>query len=119
MSHATDSYDDDHNSELVYLTSWVNNRRNYDNISYQVQNPVNCMFTDPLISNDFMLLFMIMLSKIIINLDIIKQCIKKLKLHKNYGKYGFKSDHIINGSNKLFILLSMMFNAMLTQGFNP
>ena len=29
------------------------------------------------------------------------------------------SDHLINGSNKLFIMLSIMFNAMLTHGFNP
>ena len=44
---------------------------------------------------------------------------KKLKPHKDDGNYGFKSDHLINGSNKLFIMLSIMFNAMLTHGFNP
>ena len=33
---------------------------------------------------------------------------------KDDGNYGFKSDHIINGSNKPFIMLSIMFNAMLT-----
>ena len=33
--------------------------------------------------------------------------------------YGFKSDHVINGTNKLFTVLSIMFNVMLTQGFNP
>ena len=41
------------------------------------------------------------------------------KPHKDDGNYGFKSDHIINISNKLFIMLSTMFNAMLTHGFNP
>ena len=50
-----------------------------------------------------------------VNFDIIQRCIKKLKPHKDNGNYGFKSDHLINGSNKLFI----MFNAMLTHGFNP
>ena len=53
------------------------------------------------------------------NFDIIQRCIKKLKPHKDDGNYGFKSDHLINGSNKLFIMLSIMFNAMLTHGFNP
>ena len=73
-----------------------------------------------LILKGVMLLCMIMLSLIIrVNFDIIQRCIKKLKPHKDDGNYGFKSDHLINGSNKLFILLSIMFNAMLTHGFNP
>ena len=55
----------------------------------------------------------------IINFDIIKRCIKKIKPHRDDGNHGFKSDHIINGSNKLLLLLSIMFNAMLTHGFNP
>ena len=50
-----------------------------------------------------------------VNFDIIQRCIKKLKPHKD----GFNFDHVINGSNKLFIMLSIMFNAMLTHGFNP
>ena len=54
-----------------------------------------------------------------VNFDIIQRCIKKLKPHKYDGNYGFKSDHLINGSNKLFIMLSIMLNAMLTHGFNP
>ena len=41
-----------------------------------------------------------------------------LKPHDD-GNHDFKSDHIINGSNKLLLLLSIMFNAMLTYGFNP
>ena len=60
-----------------------------------------------------------MLSQIRELTDIIKQYIKKLKPHKDDGNHGFKSDHIINGSNKLLLLLSIMFNAMLTHGFNP
>ena len=54
-----------------------------------------------------------------INFDIIKRCIKKLKPHKDDGNHEFKSDHIINGSNKLLLLLSVMFKAMLTHGFYP
>ena len=48
----------------------------------------------------------------IINFDIIKRCIKKLKPHKDNGYHGYKddrnhgyrSDHIINGLNKLLLL---------------
>ena len=54
-----------------------------------------------------------------ITFDIIKQYTKKLKPHKDDGNHGFKCDHIINGSNNLLLLLSIMFNAMLTHGFNP
>ena len=57
-----------------------------------------------LILNDFMRLFMIMLSLILF----------KVEPHKDDRNYGFKSDHIINGSNKQFI----MFNAMLTHGLD-
>ena len=51
-----------------------------------------------------------------INYDIIKRCIKKLKPHKDDRNYGFKSYHFIIGWNKLFIVLAMLFNAMLTHG---
>ena len=51
--------------------------------------------------------------------DIVRFCVGKLKPHKDDGKYGFKCDNLINGTNKLFAVLSIMFNAMLTHGFNP
>ena len=51
--------------------------------------------------------------------DIVRFCVGKFKPHKNDGKYGFKSDHLNNGTNKLFTVLSIMFNAMLAHGFNP
>ena len=51
--------------------------------------------------------------------NIVRFCVGKLKPHKDDGKYGFKSDHLINGTNKLFTVLSIMFNDMLTHGFNP
>ena len=51
--------------------------------------------------------------------DIVRFCVGKLKPHKDYGKYGFKSDHFINSTNKLFTVLSVMFNNMLAHGCNP
>ena len=49
---------------------------------------------------------------------IVRFCVGELKPHKDDGKYGFKSDHLISGTNKLFTVLSIMFNTMLTHGFN-
>ena len=45
--------------------------------------------------------------------DIVRFCVGKLKPHKDDGKYGFKSDHLINGTNKLFTVFSIMFNAIV------
>ena len=38
-----------------------------------------------------------------------------MKPHKDDGKYG----HLINGTNRLFTVLSIMFNTMLNPRFNP
>lgn len=51
--------------------------------------------------------------------SIIKKCAKKLKAGKDDGKYGLKSDHIIHGSFKLYVYLSLLFNSMIVHGFNP
>ena len=51
--------------------------------------------------------------------DIIKQCIHKLKPGKDDGDLGFKSDHIINGSHRLHVLLSLLYNQMLLHGYTP
>ena len=47
---------------------------------------------------------------------IIKQCIHKLKPGKDDRDLGFKSDHIINGSHRLHVLL---YNLMLLHGYTP
>ena len=54
-----------------------------------------------------------------ITVDIIKTCIKKLKMHKDDGKHGFNSDYLIHGSNRMFVILCLMFNSMLTYGYTP
>ena len=58
------------------------------------------------------------LQDIYVTSDIIAQCIKRLKRSKSDGNYGFKSDHLINGSKRLHILLSMLFRSMLIHGYN-
>ena len=42
-----------------------------------------------------------------------------MKRGKDDGNYGFKSDHIINGSKKLFLYLSLLFRTMIVHGYNP
>ena len=50
--------------------------------------------------------------------DIVAQCTKRLKRSKGDGNYSFKSGHLINGSKRLHILLSMLFRSMLIHGYN-
>lgn len=50
---------------------------------------------------------------------LIKKCAEKLKAGKDDGKYGLKSDFIINGSMKLFSMICSLFKCMLSHGFNP
>ena len=47
---------------------------------------------------------------------IIKHCNSKSSYDKDDVDYVFKSDHIINGSHHLHILLSMIFNIMVVHG---
>jgi len=58
-------------------------------------------------------------SRIRITPGLIINSIKRLKPGKSDGKDGFKSDHLINGSSRLFVLLSIMFHCMIIHGFNP
>ena len=57
--------------------------------------------------------------QIYITPDIIRICIGKLKAGKDDGDIGFKSDHIINGTHRLYVLLSLLFNLMFYHGHTP
>ena len=46
----------------------------------------------------------------------IRICIGKLKAGKDDGDIGFKSDHIINGTHRLYVLLSLLHNLMFYHG---
>ena len=50
--------------------------------------------------------------QVIITPAIIKQCILRLKSGKDDGDLGFKSDHLINGSHRLHVVLSLLFNVI-------
>ena len=56
---------------------------------------------------------------VIITPAIIKQCILRLKSGKDDGDLGFKSDHLINGSHRLHVVLSLLFNVMVNHGYTP
>ena len=57
--------------------------------------------------------------QIYITPDIIRICISKLKAGKDDGDIGFKSDHIINGTYRLYVLLSLLYNWMFYHGHTP
>ena len=56
---------------------------------------------------------------VMITSAIIRQCVSRLKSGKGDGDIGFRSDHIINGSQRLFIILSLLFNSTLVHGYTP
>ena len=50
---------------------------------------------------------------------IIKSCISRLKADKTDGDIGFNSNHLIHGSQRLCVMLSILFNEMLYHGYYP
>ena len=55
----------------------------------------------------------------IITQMIITSCISKLKTDKPDGDIAFNSNHLIHGSQRVDVMLSMLFNAMLYHGYYP
>ena len=51
------------------------------------------------------------------SVQVIAKCVGKLKAGKRDGGQGFDSDHLINGSRKLFHMLRLLFNAMIVHGY--
>jgi hypothetical protein len=49
----------------------------------------------------------------------VRTCINKLKPGKSDGKDNFYSDHLINSGDRLFVLLSIVFNSMIVHGYTP
>ena len=54
-----------------------------------------------------------------ISSHVIRLCVKRLKAGKGDGAYGFTSDHIINGTNRFYYMLSVLFNLMIIHGYTP
>ena len=61
----------------------------------------------------------IVFEKATITPEIVKTCISKLNAGKDDGNIGLKSDHIINGTHRLNVLLSLLFNTMISHGNIP
>ena len=51
-------------------------------------------------------------------MDIVK-AIKGLNKDKSDGNVGFTSNHLLHGGNKLYVLLSLLFNAMIVHSHTP
>ena len=49
----------------------------------------------------------------------VEQALSSLKRNKNDGNVGHNTNHIINGSHKLLVYISLLFNSMLSHGFCP
>ena len=49
----------------------------------------------------------------------VLDAVKHLKRGKHDGNIGYFSDHIINGSPRLYVQLSLLFSSMLSHGYVP
>ena len=54
-----------------------------------------------------------------INVAHVKKAIGALKPGKSDGSEGLTTDHFLNGTDQLQVLLSLLFNSMLHHGFSP
>ena len=50
---------------------------------------------------------------------MICTCISKLKKNKSDGDRGFNSNHLIYGCHRLNVILSILFNSMMSHGYYP
>ena len=51
--------------------------------------------------------------------DSFRMCIGKFKAGKDDGDIGLKSDHMINGTHRLYVLLSLLYRLMFSHGYTP
>ena len=56
---------------------------------------------------------------ILFTYDDFKKAMKKVSLNKSDGNLGLFSDHIVHGTEKLWQLLTMLFNSMLIHRMSP
>ncbi len=55
----------------------------------------------------------------LININDLNNAIKQIKSNKSDGYLGLYSDHIINGTDKIYELLVELYNGMLTHRCSP
>ncbi len=55
----------------------------------------------------------------LININDLNHAIKQIKSNKTDGYLSLYSDHIINGTDKMYELLVKLYNGMLTHGCSP
>ena len=49
----------------------------------------------------------------------VKECLQHLKSGKNDGNMGHYTDHLINGTDKLTVMIFFLFTSMLVHSFTP
>ena len=55
----------------------------------------------------------------LVSIEKVKLAVKTLKCGKHDGHTGHYSDHIIHGSDNLYVHMSLLFRAMITHGYAP
>ena len=53
------------------------------------------------------------------SVDETVKAVKGLDKGKSDGRFGLFSDHVINGTKKLYVLITKLYNAMLIHGMSP
>ena len=86
--------------EALYYTSVPTSDNELSSINAEIDDRINCYNV----------------RDIVITPAHINTCISQLKNNKSDGHKGFNSNHLINGSNCMNVLLSLLFTAMLTHG---
>jgi len=56
------------------------------------------------------------IDRVHLSVDVVAKCILKLKSGKSDGGQGFDSDHLLNGTPKLYRILCILFNCMVIHG---
>ena len=54
-----------------------------------------------------------------VTLEIVRTCICRLKYNKDHGGHVFKSYNRSHGTHRVNILVSLLFNIMISQGYTP
>ena len=53
-----------------------------------------------------------------VNVNDVQDALKDIRLGKHDGKYSLTSDHVVNSSSRLLVILSILMSSMLVRGYN-
>ena len=53
-----------------------------------------------------------------VNVNDVLDALKDIKLGKHDGNYSLTSDHVVNSSRRVLVILSILMSSMLVHGYN-